>query len=255
MTAQIVTISAEEHKNLKIKTDAGISFSENIHIVPVVVSEFADVAANCPIVFLKDDNSDRMRVAAMLGIEVEKNLFFEDGAWQGTHVPMNIGRVPFSFAPIGDSKTLGAAIDLNHHLVNEEEGTPLFDEKGEPTDYFKWVNSFLNNLFQGEMLTHKFVDALTKHDLLREFHLQIEDEAGGKSELVGLYTPTANLLQKLSDEAVLELNKEGYLAATHIAIQSLSQIKRLVQLNNKREGTNIRGINIKMIGDEQAIVE
>lgn len=254
MTVNIVTISAEEHKNLKIKTDAGISFSENIHIIPVVVSEFADVAANCPIVFIKDENSDRLRVAAMLGIEVEKNLFFENGAWQGTHVPMNIGRVPFSFAPLGDSKTLGAAIDLNHPLVNEEEGTPLFDEKGEPTDYYKWVNSFLNNVFQGEMITQKFCAALAKHDLLREFHLQIEDESGAKSELVGLYTPTANLVQQLSDEAVLELNKEGYLAAIHIAIQSLSQIKRLVQLNNKREGTNIRGINIKMIGDEKPIV-
>ena len=255
MTAKIVTVSAEEHKNLKIKTDVGISFSEKIHIIPVVVSEFADVAANCPIVFIKEENSDRLRVAAMLGIEVEKNLFFEDGAWQGTHVPLNIGRVPFSFAPVGDGKTLGPAIDLNHHLVNEEEGTPLFDEKGEPTDYYKWVNSFLGNLFQGEMVTQKFSEALAKYDLLREFHLQIEDEAGGKSELVGLFTPTANLLQQLSDEAILELNKEGYLAAIHIAIQSMAQIKRLVQLNNKREGTNIRGINIKMIGDDKPIVQ
>ncbi len=255
MTTNIVAVSAEEHKNLKIKTDAGISFSENIHIIPVVVSEFADVAANCPIIFVKDEKSDRMRVAAMLGIEVEKNLFFEDGAWQATHVPLNIGRVPFSFAPLDESKTLGAAIDLNHKLVSEEEGTPLFDEKGEPTDYFKWVNSFLNNLFQGEMITQKFTDELAKHDLLREFHLQIEDESGTKSELVGLFTPSANLLQKLSDTAILELSKSGYLAALHVAIQSMAQVKRLVQLHNKREGTNIRGVNIKMIGDEQPIVQ
>jgi len=255
MTTNIVTVSAEEHKNLKIKTDVGISFSENIHIIPVVVSEFADIAANFPIVFLKDENADRLRVAAMLGIEVEKNLFFEDGAWQGTHVPLNIGRVPFSFAPTGDGKTLGAAIDLNHHLVSEEEGTPLFDEKGEPTDYYKWVNSFLGNLFQGEMITQKFADALAKHDVLREFHLQIEDESGRKSELVGLFTPAANLVQELSDEATLELNNEGYLAAIHIAIQSMSQIKRLVQLNNKRGGTKIRGVNIKMMGEEKPIVQ
>ena len=255
MTTNIVAVSPEEHKNIKIKTDTGISFSENIHLIPVVVSEFADVAANCPIVFVKDENSDRMRVAAMLGIEVEKNLFFEDGAWQATHVPLNIGRVPFSFAPIGDEKQLGAAIDLNHKLVSEEEGTPLFDEKGEPTDYFKWVNSFLSNLFQGEMMTQKLVDELTKHDLLREVHLQIEDEAGTKSELAGLYTPSANLVQKLSDEAILELSKSGFLAAIHVAVQSMAQVKRLVQLHNKREGTNIRGVNIQMIGDEQPIVQ
>lgn len=255
MTTNIVSVSAEEHKNLKIKNDAGISFSENIHIIPIVVSEFADVAANFPIVFIKDENSDRLRVAAMLGMEVGKNLFFEDGAWQATHVPLNIGRVPFSFAPLGDTKTLGAAIDLNHPLVSEDEGTPLFDENGEATDYYKWVNNFLNSVFQGEMVTQKFGEAMAKHDLLREFHLQIEDESGAKSELVGLFTPSASLLQKLSDEATLELNKEGFLAAIHIAIQSLSQIKRLVQLNNKRDGTNIRGVNIKMIGDEQPIVK
>jgi len=255
MTAKIVTISAKEHKNLKIKTDVGITHAEKMHIVPVVVSEFADVAANCPIVFLKDENAERMRIAAMLGIEVEKNLFFEDGSLQGTHVPLNIGRVPFSFAPTGDGKTLGAAIDLNHHLVSEEEGTPLFDEQGEPTDYYKWVNNFLGNLFQGEMISQKFIDALVKHDLLREFHLQIEDESGGKSELVGLFSPAANLVQELSDEATIELHKEGYLAAIHIAIQSMSQIKRLVQLHNKRDGTKIRGVNIKMMGEEKPIVE
>ncbi len=255
MTSNHVALSPEQHKNTKVRTDVGFQFAEKIHVVPTVITEFADVAANCPIIFIKDENSERMRVAAMLGLEVEKNLYVKDGEWQGTHVPMNLGRVPFSFTPLGDSQQLGAAIDMDSDFVSETEGTPLFDEKGEPTDYNKQVNNFLATLFQGEMATQKFTEAVSKYDLLREFHLQMEDESGAKRELVGLFTPTANRVQQLSDEAILELNKDGFLAGIHIAIQSLAQVKRLARRYNQAGGPVIKSIRIQMVDDEQPITQ
>lgn len=255
MTSNHVAVTPELHKNTKVRTDLGFGFAEQIHIVPVVITEFADVAANCPIVFVKDETNGQLRVAAMLGLEIEKNLYVQDQEWQGTHVPMNLGRIPFSFTRIGEGNQLGAAIDMESDFVSDSEGTALFDDKGEHTDYYKQVNNFLANLFQGEMATQKFTDAVNKYDLLREFRLQMEDDSGTKRELVGLFTPTANRLSQLSDDAILELNKDGFLAGIHIAIQSMAQVKRLARRHNKMGGSKIKSVRIELVDDGQPITQ
>lgn len=255
MTSNHVAVTPETHKNVKIRVDTGFGFAKNKHIVPVVINEFADVAANCPIVFVKDENGGQLRVAAMMGLSPEINLYVQDNEWQGTHVPMNLGRLPFAFAPVGDGNMLGAALDMDSEQVSETEGKALFEESGEPTEYFKQVNVFLSTLFQGEVATQKFTDAIEKYDLLREFHVQMEDENGGKRELVGLFTPTSNRLKQLSDEAVVELNKEGILAGLHIAIQSMAQIKRLARLHNQLDGTKIKSVRLEMIDDAEPVVQ
>lgn len=255
MTANHVAVTAEQHKNTKVRTDAGFAYASKIHVVPIVISEFADVAANCPIVFVKDENSDRLRVAAMLGLDVEKNLYVRDNEWLGTHIPMNLGRVPFSFTPLGDGKALGAAIDMDSDMVNEDEGQALFEENGEPSEYLKQVNGFLSSLFQGELATQKFSEAVAKHDILREFRLQMVGDDGSKRELVGLFTPAAPQLQALSDEAVLELHKEGFLAAIHIAIQSMAQVKRLVRQHNDSNEVKIRSVNMELVDAGQPITQ
>lgn len=252
MTTNIAAITPETHKNVKVRSDASVSFAEKLHIIPIVVNEFADAAANFPIVFVKDEKSDRFRVCAMMGLEVEKNLFYQGGNWAGTHVPMNIGRQPFAFAPLGDGQSMGAAIDMNSDLVSETEGTALFDNEGNQTEYFQRANAFLAQLFEGEVATQRFSDAIKKHDLLRDFRLIMEDETGTKAELVGLQTISAEQLQALSDEAITEMQKEGFLAAAHIAIQSMAQIKRLVKMNNEQGGRHIRSIKLEMVGGAQA---
>lgn len=251
MTPNIVTVTPETHKNTKIRTDIDVAFAEKVHVVPVVLTEFADVAANCPIVFVHDETPDRLRVAAMLGLEVEKNLFYKDGEWDGTHIPMNIGRIPFAFGPLEDGKTLAAALDMSNDRVNEEEGTPLFDDDGKPTEYFQRVNNYLATLFEGEVATQKFVAAMQKHDILNEFRLIMEEEGGKQQELVGMFTPNAQALQNLSEEAILELNKEGFLAAAIVAVQSMAQIKRLVKMHNQRSDRTIKGIRMEMVGADQ----
>lgn len=254
MTGNPVAVTAEQHKNTKIRRDVGFGYAEKVHVVPIVMNEFADVASNCPIIFVKEENGDRLRVAAMMGLDVEKNLLVQDGEWVGTHVPMNLGRVPFSFVPIGDGKALGTAVDMDSDLVSETEGEPLFNDAGEPTDYLKNVNQFLGNLFNGEIATKRFTDALSETDLLREFKLQMTGEDGTRRELVGLYTVEPKLLQELPQETVLDFHKEGILAGLHIAIQSMSQVKRLVRLHNALGENRISSVHLEILNGDQTVV-
>lgn len=246
MTDNHVVIKPETHKNVKVRRDTGYEFTAKTHVVPIVINEFSDVAGNCPIVFVKDETGDRLRVAAMMGLEAENNLLVRDKDWMGTHIPMNLGRVPFSFKQLDDGKAVGTAIDMDSSMVSETDGEPLFDENGEATDYMKNVNQFLANLFQGEVATQKFSAMVEKYNLLREFKLQMVWENGTRRELVGLFTPAPQTLQQLSDEAVLELHKEGFLAAIHIAIQSMTQVKRLVRLNNETSEDRITSVNMEL---------
>lgn len=247
-------VTAEQHKNIKIRRDTGFDWAQTLHVVPIVLNEFADVAANCPIIFVKDENSDRLRVAAMMGLDVEKNLLVRESNWLGTHIPMNLGRIPFSFVPLGDGKALGAAIDMNSDMVSETEGEPLFTEEGEPTEYLKNVNSFLANLFNGEIATQKYAEALDKHDLLREFKLQMTAEDGTRRELVGLHTIDPKLLQELPQETILEFHKEGFLAAIYMSIQSMSQMRRLVRYHNELGQNRISAINMEIMNGDQSVV-
>lgn len=249
MADNIVPITRETHQNTKIRTDGGLEYTAKIHVVPIVINEFADVAANSPIVFLRDEKDTRFRPATMLGLRVDECLYYHNGEWQGTHVPMNLGRAPFSIKPIDDGKTVGAAIDMASDLVNEEEGDALFDENGKETEYFQRVNGFLNQVFQGEVAAQRYTAALEEHGLLQEMRLLLEDVNGKVTELTGIWSPAANLVQDLPDDVALKLHKSGHLAATHVAIQSMAQIKRLVRLNNMRGGTLIRSIKAEMVGE------
>lgn len=252
MAPNHVAITAENHKNTKVRRDVGYAYAADVHVVPVVLNEFADVASNCPIIFVKDETNDRIRASAMLGLDVAKSLFVKGTEWIGTHIPMNLGRVPYSFLPLGgESNALGAAIDMNSEMVSEDEGEALFNADGQPTDYFQNVNNFLSALFQGEVATQKFIEALQKHDLLREFKLQMVGEDGKGRELVGLSTVSPRQLQSLSDEVALEMYKEGHLAAAHMCIQSMTQVRRLVKMHNEVSDDRIQSVNMEIGEDGQ----
>ena len=253
MAPNHVAITAENHKNTKVRRDGGYAYAAEVHAVPVVLNEFADVASNCPIVFVKDETNDRLRASAMLGVDVAKSLFVRDAEWIGTHIPMNLGRVPYSFLPLGEgTNAIGAAIDMNSEMVSEDEGEALFNDAGEPTDYLNNVNNFLSALFQGEVATQKFIEALQKHDMLREFKLQMIAEDGKGRELVGLYTVSPRQLQSLSDEVALEMYKEGHLAAAHMCMQSMTQVRRLVKMHNEVNEDRIQSVNLEIGEDGQS---
>lgn len=256
MASEIVVISPETHKNTKIKTNGTLEFSADMNIVPVVMPEFANVAASGPIVFVRDAGDTRFVAAALLGFEQGENLFFHDMAWQGTHVPMNIGRVPFTLKRVEDSQTVSPALDMSHELVNEEEGEALMNEQGEETEYFKRVNNFLGTLFDGEIASQKFAKALQDNDLLQEFKVYIEQADGRVRELTGLWTPNITKLQQLADGKVLEFHKEGFLAAAHIVIQSMTQMTRLVKMKNEQAGQiAVKSVRIEIIDPNASVVK
>jgi hypothetical protein len=244
----IVPISPEAHKNLKVKVNTAPKHVEGQHIVPLTAPEFMQAATSFPIVLIKDPQADRFRAVAVLGMKEGQNLIYSNEKWQGVYMPSSIQRVPFAIAPDPvKEKTLTGCIDVDSPLVSETEGEALFDEKGEESEYLKNVQKFLFDLYNKEVATERFISRLVELELIQEIqvNLAFEDQSKNK-KVTGMFNINDQKLRELTDEQALELHKAGYNAPIHAMLGSVGQFNRLINLNNEQGEERIVGLQIQL---------
>jgi len=230
MAMNFVPLDKEKHKDIKLAAKPNFEFAKEAHISAASVREFAMLASSTPIVFIKDPNQRTLAVA-MLGIEQNQNLFFQNGEWQGAHVPMTLLRYPFDIRPDGDK--LGIYIDENSAQI-KDDGEPLFVD-GEPSTFLRSRQQFLTDMANSEMLTQRFVAKLEEHNLLEEINIRVAYQNGEQRNVTGLFSINEKTLLDLSSEAVVDLHKSGFIGAAYTAMVSLGQLNRLVELSNKTD--------------------
>ena len=126
-------------------------------------------------------------------------------------------------------------IDEGSELVSSTEGSPLFDDKGEPTQVIENVKRYLSELQQMDALTREFAKFLAAHNMLTPLNMRVRESAGIKN-IAGCYVINEERLNNLSDERFLEIRAKRYLPAIYAQLISLAQIERLVTLADKRAG-------------------
>ena len=67
----------------------------------------------------------------------------------------------------------------------------------------------------------------------------------------GIYTINEAELRLLSDELVVDFNKQGYLMAIHAMLASLGQVNRLIKLHNGSEEPKIAGVQMRLDSGEE----
>src|ERR1044072_2539315 len=83
----------------------------------------------------------------------------------GVYIAAFIRRCPFIFANDEKANQMVLCIDQAADFVTEGGDMPLFDEKGEPTDYTKNCVEFCNNFELERQRTQSFVQLLKDNDL------------------------------------------------------------------------------------------
>ncbi|TQV82545.1 SapC family protein [Exilibacterium tricleocarpae] len=245
----IVRVNKDKHKNIKIKSTSGMPQATKLHISSVVAREFPQAATNFPVVFIKDSNSGRYLAVSLFGFEEGENLFFEDGKWAATYVPMNIARYPFAIevSENADKKAVvHVGLDKSSDYVNEEEGQALFSEQGEETDYLKSMTKYLGELFESEMVTQHFTNRMVEMELVQPMDFGLEMANGDKRSVTGIYTIHQEKLQNLDDEKLTALHKQGYLGPVYAMLTSLGQVNRLVRLRNKTGVNTINRLHLQL---------
>jgi hypothetical protein len=226
-------LNREQHAKLAlVHKDKPYGFAAAGTAVPLTVSEFAPAALTFPVIFAGED---RVPLAVM-GLNQQENLFIEaDGSIEpNVYIPAYIRRYPFVLANDDTEDRLIVCIDRGSDLLNEQGQTPLFDAKGEPTEYTQNCIRFCDDFEIERRRTDSFVQLLKDLDLfeLKKATFQPQDETGaaaGEPIVVAEYFGVSEeKLNTLPAEKLKELQENGALAQIYAHLVSLLGWDRLI---------------------------
>lgn len=232
-------LSREMHGKLGVKQLEGpFAFASAGHVVPLTVAEFQFAALCFPIIFA----GDQRQPLAVLGINPGENLFVDEkGAFtNGAYVPAYIRRYPFVLAQDEAQQRMIVCIERGAQLFDENGGqVPLFDDKGEPSDYTQNAIKFCED-FEGERRrTENFVNLLKELDLLETkqatFTPTNPDGTQGQPVVIAEYFAVSEeKLRALSAEKLVEIRDNGALERIYNHMTSLAGWDRLVAIASER---------------------
>ncbi|MBR7889873.1 SapC family protein [Marinomonas sp. A79] len=230
MFSKLTPINKDQHASLKVKPIENFGFASKFHIASVMVHEFVRAASVYPIVFLEDKTQDEFRPVTLLSLDAGENLFVgEDGKWQASYVPAIIRRYPFALAKNPEQDNFTVCVDEDSEYVGTEEGQPLFNEEGKPTEVIENVKRYLGELQQMEAFTKAFCHFLAENNLFTPLNMRVR-AADQIKNVTGCYVINEERLNNLSDKKFLDIKEKRYLAPIFSHLTSLSQIERLALL-------------------------
>jgi len=229
-----------EHHDLKVITQYGAKYGDNIATALTFPTEYADVQREYPIFFQKDPQSGEFRSVVLLGFEKDENLFLDNDTWRANYIPGIVARGPFLIGfqekEIGGNivKDPVIHIDLDSPRVSRTEGTPVFLPRGGNSPYIEQVAAVLNGIRDGLEISKLMFEAFTSMDLIEPMNVEIKFTADLQYDLRGLYGINQAKLNSLDGESLLKLNKAGFLHGAFLILSSMNNVQRLVNLKQQR---------------------
>ena len=232
-------LNREQHGKLAlVHKDKPYTFALNGTAVPLTVTEFAPAALSFPVIFAGEE---RVPLAVM-GLNTGENLFIKaDGEFEaGAYIPAYIRRYPFVLANDENQDRLIVCIDRSSDLLAEGGQTPLFDDKGEPTEYTQNCIKFCDDFEAERRRTDSFVQLLKENDLfeLKTAIFTPTDAAGQPGEpqtVAEYYGVSEEKLNALPIEKLKELQTNGALAQIYAHLVSLVGWDKLIAVAMVRQ--------------------
>lgn len=222
-----------QHKDLRVITERGAQWGDDIMSAPVTVDEFRKLQAHYPIVF-QPDGQGSFAPAALFGLQEGENLFLNEQGWDADYLPLSVQRLPFSIG-IADGE-MHMMIDVDSKRVSHgAEGEAVFLPHGGTTDLTENANAVLRALHEGLEATADFVQTLMRYGLLESFVLDVERPDGSHGELTGFYFIHEERLAALDAQAIGLLHQADYLQPIYMAIASVSNFRALIKRHLARE--------------------
>ncbi len=229
------------HKDLKIITRHSAAFGDNVGSTLTFPTEFADVHREYPILFQKNPDTGKFQSVVLLGLKSDENLFLdESGGWRANYIPAVIERGPFLIGFQDQSRDGGSErtpvihVDMEHPRISETEGEAVFLDHGGLSPYLEKISKILNRIYDGMQISDAMFAAFAELDLIEPVNLEIELNDREVYRLRGNYTIHQEKLANLGGADLERLNRSGFLRCAFLAVESLGNIQRLVQLKTAR---------------------
>ena len=241
---QVVALSRNEHKNLKLSPLKDFSFAANTHWVPVAGIEFYRAAKYYPIVFAGE--GEALAPILLLGLKANQNDFVESNMqWRkDVYLPAFIRRYPFVLANTNtESKDLTVCVDMACPALNREEGRELFKDDGTNGEI---LDNFMKLLqeFTAEMeRTKQFVAELKERDLLIRRNADIRSMEGATFKVQDFVAVNEEKFGKLSGADLESLHKKGFLGWIFAHLMSLNSLTNLFDMHRERQDEKPQVLN------------
>lgn len=224
----LLPLNSRDHKGWKSKTFDNAGFVGSTHAIPVTIDEFVDAQRDFPIVFTAGENPLPI---ALMGLNEGVNVFVDENGkfTEQVYIPAYARRYPFILARLSpNSDDMSLCFDPSADVVGDfEDGQELFDAEGQPSDYTKGVLEFCEKFEQAGQRTKAFMEQLEKHELLMDGEIAITQNNDPDKPFVyrGFRMVDEKKLAGLSDEVMVELNKNGVLVLLHAHLFSLNLMR------------------------------
>ncbi|TIX65020.1 MAG: SapC family protein [Mesorhizobium sp.] len=217
------------HGSLGLAARADFSFARSAHAIPVAASEMPAAMRSYPIVFIGAAKAP----VIITGVRQDENLFVDaDGRWSEPHyIPAYVRRYPFILAD--DSKTAGrltlCIVDQLLAPFREDGGkiAPFFNGT-EPTEATRQALAFCNQFQTDFNATRAMIEKIEAHGLFAPRQSKVTLEGGEVLNLTDFQVIDEAALNKLSDEAFLDLRKSGALGMLYCHLASSNSWTSLV---------------------------
>jgi SapC len=231
-----VPVSAERHARSGVRANLATSFARATNSIPVSVAEFVEAAKHYPIAFSSETPAVPLVV---VGLENGNYFVDETGAWKDkAYVPAYVRKYPFLFAETPGSDQWTLCIDENApQFVARGEGdevTRLY-KNGEPSDFTRSALAFCAAIQEQYVISRRFCETLHSLDLLAPQRSDARLASGREVSLGGFQLIDQDRFQKLPDDKIVELHKQGLTALIHACLFSLTNWQKLVDMASMRE--------------------
>ncbi|PKG82485.1 multidrug transporter [Colwellia sp. 75C3] len=233
-------LNNEQHKGLKVHTQRSSALGDNIMLTLTFPNEFYNIQAHYPIVFHKDEVTEKFQSYVLLGLEKQENLFLNNGGWDCGYLPYTIKAQPFLIGFQNQElngkiqKQRVIHLDVDSPKLNKEQGENIFTEFGQNTPFIEHIGDVLGEIDKGFEESEDFLNLLTQYDLLEKFVFDIELIDKSHNRLSGFYTINEETLNNLTSQQLTELSKKGFLKPLYMAVASLLNMGELIKRKNKK---------------------
>lgn len=223
-----VPVTVARHRDWSVKTGETYAFAAEVNSVPVTAVEFAQAAAEYPVVFA--GNEEAVFPAVILGARENENLYVgADGQWRGKYVPAFVRRYPFVFSQDDAGQTFTLHIDETFSGCNQaNRGERLFDADGAQTTYLRTVLGFLQDYQARFRRTQAYCARLLELKLLQPMQAQFTLNTGEQRSLSGFMVVDRAKLKALPQDVVADMLAKDELECTFLHLASLRHFQDML---------------------------
>lgn len=222
-----VLLDRDKHRKRRVRQSNSFAFAKKANSLFVAGVEFNEASKEYAIVFTRVGNGKVVPVV-MLGLRARDNLFVDDAnRWLGKYIPAFVRRYPFVLAEL-PGQGMGVCIDEAFSGLNDKEGDPLFDSKGNNTPFLQNALDFLQQYQREYLRTEAFCQHLEQLGLLVEMNAKADLTDGRSFTVSSLMVVDEKKLLALPDAQALQLFRSGELHLVSMHLNSLSNMRDLV---------------------------